>query len=893
MNNEFKKITEGSITRYVLEFAGGGGGGGATTGAGSVGTGIAQPMGGVHHRKGDNLISQENKKSYKVSHKPKNPVAKAHQTVGSGSGQHKDKTKVLPRQEKHKKPASALAESTTDHEAQMARSELYRNAKYAMGMLKMINPGDELEGWVESSLTKAAGALDKDNHYLDYETKFEKGIDHSDKQPEDEVVEDAEEASIARENLMLIAEYSMKLFKMIKDGDDLEGWVFMKLTKASEMISSAKHHLEYHHFQQHGLEGEEDPEDVKEGTDPRAERNMYIRAIHKATGWDISHLELASDDELKDLYQQHCHTDEDHNINPGWGAGSYDTYTDGRHGRGVAEVATVANRKFPNPRKPYIENGKVTGIMGPDGKKYMMSKSDTVGADGMIYHWQDPRARGKTGQQGVAKKEQGTSGSIQEAPGTADEIAKFILANIYDRGALQKYAFQTPNPTLFWNGVERAKQGGRFNDIVQVVTPTRPWHKMEESDVEEEPGQHRVAVKVTDPKTQDDVQKVVRVNASSKQGALERAEEYYTKKGMYVVNAKYLGKVDQGVAEGIDPFVAGKLNKLKDLNPVDRASAYGGIRSWLKDNPELAGQASKLASAYAMADVARQQYKTAQAKQMLADLEPQHQAFIKQALGQEQGVAEGWKGGAIGGAVSALAGPEAIPVGMAVGDKVGDWVGGKDMDEGAMDELHADLSDKYNELAPSIEKYKDEKGADNLYRELLAIAKQHGAEREFSRMCNGARNSAHMDYDTNPGHFKNWFWYLGLGDNQGVREGIVDKVRAANYDRLSKRSYNQADKTKPGQVSVYDVNKMKKGDERDTKANKLKGVAEADSYMESLAATLAEKLKPNDPPEKYIHYFLKGAQTPNAKGHHQFRNKSKAKVIQMANAASYAAKEKK
>ena len=556
MNNEFKKITEGSITRYVLEFAGGGGGGGATTGAGSVGTGIAQPMGGVHRRKGDNLISQENKKSYKVSHKPKNPVAKAHQTVGSGSGQHKDKTKVLPRQEKHKKPASALAESTTDHEAQMARSELYRNAKYAMGMLKMINPGDELEGWVESSLTKAAGALDKVYHYLDYETKFEKGIDHSDKQPEDEVVEDAEEASIARENLMLIAEYSMKLFKMIKDGDDLEGWVFMKLTKASEMISSAKHHLEYHHFQQHGLEGEEDPEDVKEGTDPRAERNMYIRAIHKATGWDISHLELASDDELKDLYQQHCHTDEDHNINPGWGAGAYDTYAGGRHGRGVAE--------------------------------------------------------------------------------------------------------------------------------------------------------------------------------------------------------------------GIDPFVAGKLNKLKDLNPVDRASAYGGIRSWLKDNPELAGQASKLASAYAMADVARQQYKTAQAKQMLADLEPQHQAFIKQALGQEQGVAE---------ATPRHFGPK-------------------------------------------------------------------GAGTELARQI---RANGELDRNKQP-----------------KPTGIPKK--------------NEFNITEPkAKIQV----------------KKDKGVAEADSYMESLAATLAEKLKPNDPPEKYIHYFLKGAQTPNAKGHHQFRNKSKAKVIQMANAASYAAKEKK
>jgi hypothetical protein len=89
-----------------------------------------------------------------------------------------------------------------------------------------------------------------------------------------------------------------------------------------------------------------------------------------------------------------------------------------------------------------------------------------------------------------------------------------------------------------------------------------------------------------------------------------------------------------------------------------------------------------------------------------------------------------------------------------------------------MDELHADLSDKYNELAPGIEKYKDKKGADNLYKELLAIAKQHGAEREFSRMCNGARNRAHMDYDTNPGGFENWFWYLGLGNEKGVEEGF-------------------------------------------------------------------------------------------------------------------------
>jgi hypothetical protein len=84
--------------------------------------------------------------------------------------------------------------------------------------------------------------------------------------------------------------------------------------------------------------------------------------------------------------------------------------------------------------------------------------------------------------------------------------------------------------------------------------------------------------------------------------------------------------------------------------------------------------------------------------------------------------------------------------------------------------LEADLAKKYMELAPSIKKYKDEEGADHLYQELLAIARHHGAERKFIHMCNGARNSAHLDYDTNPGHFKNWFWYLGLGNEQGVAE---------------------------------------------------------------------------------------------------------------------------
>lgn len=92
--------------------------------------------------------------------------------------------------------------------------------------------------------------------------------------------------------------------------------------------------------------------------------------------------------------------------------------------------------------------------------------------------------------------------------------------------------------------------------------------------------------------------------------------------------------------------------------------------------------------------------------------------------------------------------------------------------EGAMKDLHTELADKYRELAPKIEKYKDSYLAGQLYDALEAIAIEHGAELEFKRMLAGARNSAHMDYDTNPGGFQNWFWYLPFADDEtDVEEG--------------------------------------------------------------------------------------------------------------------------
>ena len=56
---------------------------------------------------------------------------------------------------------------------------------------------------------------------------------------------DNREAAMARADLYKLANYSMKLFKMIRDGDELEGWVQAKVTKAADYIASVYHYMEY------------------------------------------------------------------------------------------------------------------------------------------------------------------------------------------------------------------------------------------------------------------------------------------------------------------------------------------------------------------------------------------------------------------------------------------------------------------------------------------------------------------------------------------------------------------------------------------------------------------------------------------------------------------------
>ena len=66
-----------------------------------------------------------------------------------------------------------------DHEVQMARSDLYKIAKYGMKlheMLKNVSEEQGLEGWVQAKITKSADYLGSVYHHLDYEMNFEQQV---------------------------------------------------------------------------------------------------------------------------------------------------------------------------------------------------------------------------------------------------------------------------------------------------------------------------------------------------------------------------------------------------------------------------------------------------------------------------------------------------------------------------------------------------------------------------------------------------------------------------------------------------------------------------------------------------------------------------------------------
>lgn len=66
-----------------------------------------------------------------------------------------------------------------DHEVQMARSDLYKLAKYSIKLhelLKNVSEAEGIEGWQQAKITKAADYISSVYHALDYEKTFDEPI---------------------------------------------------------------------------------------------------------------------------------------------------------------------------------------------------------------------------------------------------------------------------------------------------------------------------------------------------------------------------------------------------------------------------------------------------------------------------------------------------------------------------------------------------------------------------------------------------------------------------------------------------------------------------------------------------------------------------------------------
>jgi len=108
---------------------------------------------------------------------------------------------------------------------------------------------------------------------------------HMDMQPQDDMNglpggERDREGAMAKADLYKLANYSLKLFKMMEANTQLEGWVQAKITKAADYVASVYHYMEYEmKFSEYGAAI--DDSDVYSESQKRALRGKLMEAKEK------------------------------------------------------------------------------------------------------------------------------------------------------------------------------------------------------------------------------------------------------------------------------------------------------------------------------------------------------------------------------------------------------------------------------------------------------------------------------------------------------------------------------------------------------------------------------------------------------------------------------------
>jgi len=99
-------------------------------------------------------------------------VKKIAKELDKAVAMHKSQAKRLRKAGVSEDLAQMAHKVEQDHEVQMARSDLYKAAKYSIKLhdrLKNVSEEQGLEGWVAAKITKASDYLSSVFHYMDYE----------------------------------------------------------------------------------------------------------------------------------------------------------------------------------------------------------------------------------------------------------------------------------------------------------------------------------------------------------------------------------------------------------------------------------------------------------------------------------------------------------------------------------------------------------------------------------------------------------------------------------------------------------------------------------------------------------------------------------------------------
>lgn len=104
-----------------------------------------------------------------------------------------------------------VAGAQQDHEGAMARADLYKLANYSLKLFKKMDDTQQLEGWVQAKITKAADYIASVYHYLEYEMKFNEYGEHL---ANAEVMSEGQKAAI--KNKLMEAKQKMAELKKIQ-----------------------------------------------------------------------------------------------------------------------------------------------------------------------------------------------------------------------------------------------------------------------------------------------------------------------------------------------------------------------------------------------------------------------------------------------------------------------------------------------------------------------------------------------------------------------------------------------------------------------------------------------------------------------------------------------------